>query len=149
MLSDPIAALATAPGRAALAVIRLSGAGAFEVAARVITGFTALPARALRPPRIAECHSHFECKVDWTKQWLHRLMVCGRVEAVSIDADCITDRGAIVWDKVKPAHYCGARYRDRFVPAYDKPTRGVWRYDGRDDEFRPDQDWRGAFKSTD
>lgn len=48
MLSDPIAALATAPGRAALAVIRLSGAGAFEVAARVIAGFTALPARAAR-----------------------------------------------------------------------------------------------------
>ena len=48
MLSDPIAALATTPGRAALAVIRLSGAGAFEVAAKVIAGFTALPARAAR-----------------------------------------------------------------------------------------------------
>ena len=35
MLSDPIAALATPAGRSALAVIRLSGAGAFEVAARV------------------------------------------------------------------------------------------------------------------
>jgi tRNA modification GTPase len=39
MLSDPIAALATPPGRSALAVIRLSGTGAFEVAARVIEGF--------------------------------------------------------------------------------------------------------------
>jgi len=45
MLSDPIVALATPPGRAALAVIRLSGSGAFEVAARVITGFQAHPAR--------------------------------------------------------------------------------------------------------
>jgi tRNA modification GTPase len=45
MLSDPIAALATPPGRAALAVIRLSGSGAFDVAARVITGFRAHPAR--------------------------------------------------------------------------------------------------------
>jgi tRNA modification GTPase len=45
MLSDPIVALATPPGRAALAVIRLSGSGAFEVAARVITGFQADPAR--------------------------------------------------------------------------------------------------------
>ena len=33
MLSDPIAALATPPGRSALAVVRLSGAGALEVAA--------------------------------------------------------------------------------------------------------------------
>ena len=110
---------------------------------------TSLPARKLRPPRIAECHSHFECKVEWSKQWLHRLMVCGRVEAVSIDADCITDDGFIVWDKVKPAHYCGMRYRDRFVPAYDKPTRGVWRYEGHDGEFRAGENWRGAYKSTD
>jgi tRNA modification GTPase len=41
MLSDPIAALATPPGRSALAVVRLSGQGAFEVAARVIQGFRA------------------------------------------------------------------------------------------------------------
>jgi tRNA modification GTPase len=39
MLSDPIAALATPPGRSALAVVRLSGAGAFVVAARVVRGF--------------------------------------------------------------------------------------------------------------
>lgn len=41
MLSDPIVALATPPGRSALAVIRLSGAGALDVAARVIDGFRA------------------------------------------------------------------------------------------------------------
>jgi tRNA modification GTPase len=39
MLHDPIAALATPPGRSALAVVRLSGRGAFEVARRVIRGF--------------------------------------------------------------------------------------------------------------
>ena len=33
MLSDPIAALATPPGRSAIAVVRLSGDGAFEIAA--------------------------------------------------------------------------------------------------------------------
>jgi flavin reductase (DIM6/NTAB) family NADH-FMN oxidoreductase RutF len=108
-----------------------------------------LPRANCRPPRIAECRSHFECKVEWTQQWLHRLMVCGRVEAVSIDTDCITDNGFIVWDKVKPAHYCGMRYRDRFVPAYDKPTRGVWRYEGRDGEFREGENWRDAYKSKD
>jgi tRNA modification GTPase len=45
MLSDPIAALATPPGRSALAVVRLSGSGAFEVAAQVITGFRSAPPR--------------------------------------------------------------------------------------------------------
>jgi tRNA modification GTPase len=40
MLSDTIAALATPPGRSALAVIRLSGDDAFRVAARVIEGFS-------------------------------------------------------------------------------------------------------------
>ncbi len=39
MLADPIAALATPPGRSALAVVRLSGEGAFEVAARVVPSF--------------------------------------------------------------------------------------------------------------
>lgn len=39
MLSDPIAALATPPGRSAVAVVRVSGAGAFGVAAVVIEGF--------------------------------------------------------------------------------------------------------------
>src|SRR5262245_41566906 len=41
MLSDPIAALATPPGRSALAVARVSGRGAFDVAARVVEGFRA------------------------------------------------------------------------------------------------------------
>ena len=48
MLSDPIAALATAPGRGALAVVRLSGSGAFDIAARVIEAFSVEPARTAR-----------------------------------------------------------------------------------------------------
>ena len=47
MLSDPIVALATPPGRAALALIRLSGRGAFEVAARCLAPFHAEPARTV------------------------------------------------------------------------------------------------------
>ena len=38
--------MATPPGRSALAVIRVSGAGAFDVAGRVIRGFSAEPRRA-------------------------------------------------------------------------------------------------------
>ena len=46
MLSDPIAALATPAGRSALAVLRVSGRGAFEVAARVIEGFLSAASEA-------------------------------------------------------------------------------------------------------
>lgn len=51
MISDPIVGLATPPGRSALAVIRLSGSGAFEVAGRVIAGFRP------HPPRTAQLAS--------------------------------------------------------------------------------------------
>jgi tRNA modification GTPase len=43
MLSDPIAALATPPGRSAIAVVRLSGDDAFGVAAQVVPTFQAEP----------------------------------------------------------------------------------------------------------
>lgn len=45
MLSDPIVALATVPGRSALALVRLSGRGAFEIAARVVPRFAPDPPR--------------------------------------------------------------------------------------------------------
>ena len=104
-----------------------------------------IPARVVKPPRIAECRSHFECKVEWTHPWLHRMMVCGRVEAVSVDEDCMDAQGHIVWSKAKPAHYCGHPYQGSFVPAYDKPTVAWWRYDGKDEEFRDGADWRNAY----
>jgi tRNA modification GTPase len=45
MLSDPIVALATPPGRSALSLVRLSGSGAFGVAEQVVDGFRRTPAR--------------------------------------------------------------------------------------------------------
>ena len=45
MLSDVIAALATPAGRSAIAVVRLSGGRAYEVAARVLRPFKAEPTR--------------------------------------------------------------------------------------------------------
>lgn len=48
MLTDPIVALATPPGRSAVAVIRLSGKGSFAVAARVIPSFRRDPPREAR-----------------------------------------------------------------------------------------------------
>ena len=52
MLSDPIVALATPPGRSALALIRLSGKGAFDVAARALQPFRPDPPRAVRRVRV-------------------------------------------------------------------------------------------------
>lgn len=48
MLTDPIVALATPPGRSAVAVIRLSGRGVFAIAARVIPSFRPDPPREAR-----------------------------------------------------------------------------------------------------
>src|SRR5262249_35624323 len=108
-------------------------------------GLTALPARKVKPPRIAECRSHFECSVAWTRAWLHRLMVCGKVEAVSANADCVDPDGYIVWDRMAPAHYCGSRYGNRFVPVYDKPTEAFWGYHGDEGVFLEGEDWRSSF----
>lgn len=48
MLTDVIAAVATPPGRSALAVLRISGRDAFAVAERVLAPFAADPPRAAR-----------------------------------------------------------------------------------------------------
>jgi tRNA modification GTPase len=61
MLSDPIAAIATPPGRAALAVIRLSGDGAFIIAGRVIAGFQSSHARQAT---LATFHDHDGQPID-------------------------------------------------------------------------------------
>jgi tRNA modification GTPase len=52
MLSDPIVALATPPGRAALALIRLSGRGAYAIAARCLEPFRAEPPRTVFRTRV-------------------------------------------------------------------------------------------------
>ena len=53
MLHDPIVALATPPGRGALALIRLSGRGAYEIAARCLTPFRPDPPRTVFRARLA------------------------------------------------------------------------------------------------
>jgi tRNA modification GTPase len=47
VLSDPIVALATPPGRSAIALIRLSGRGVFTLAARCLSPFRPEPARVV------------------------------------------------------------------------------------------------------
>jgi tRNA modification GTPase len=62
VLSDPIVALATPPGRSALALIRLSGRGAFDVAARVLRPFHPEPARSVH--RVQVVHPTTGVTVD-------------------------------------------------------------------------------------
>ena len=101
-------------------------------------GLTALPATRVKPPRIVECHRHFECELVWMKEWVERVMIVGNVVAASVDADCVDARGYVVWDKVKPVQYCGAPYqkyveeppyKHMFVGAYETMSVGT-PYDG-------------------
>jgi tRNA modification GTPase len=62
VLSDPIVALATPPGRSALALIRLSGRGAFDVAARALHPFQPDPPRTVR--RVHVVHPATGAPVD-------------------------------------------------------------------------------------
>ena len=56
MLSDVIAALATPPGRSAVALLRVSGRGSHQVAARVLRPFAATPAREARLAEVVDAH---------------------------------------------------------------------------------------------
>ena len=80
---------------------------------------SAVRSTIVKPPRIVECSRHFECKVEWTKEWSSRLMIVGEVVAASYDAGSVDENGFILWDKVRPAHYCGAPYGGKFVAAYE------------------------------
>jgi len=62
VLSDPIVALATPPGRSALALIRLSGRAAFDVAARALHPFHPDPPRTVR--RVQVVHPATGAPVD-------------------------------------------------------------------------------------
>ena len=57
---------------------------------------TALASETVRPPRIVECPRHFECKVEWTKDWMGRRMVVGKVTAASVDEDCVDENGFVI-----------------------------------------------------
>jgi flavin reductase (DIM6/NTAB) family NADH-FMN oxidoreductase RutF len=81
-------------------------------------GLTAVPARMIRPPRIGECRSHFECIVEWTKQWFEtRVTIVGRVVAASVDRNCIDEKGFVLHDKLLPTQYAGLAYGGKYFGA--------------------------------
>lgn len=79
---------------------------------------TVRPATLVKPPVIAEFSRHFECEVLWTKQWMNRMMVVGRVVAAGAHPG-IMENGRIVWDRARSAHYAGYPYGNRFVAAHE------------------------------
>lgn len=82
-------------------------------------GLTQVPSTIVRPPRIAECVRHFECQVEWTRDWANRRMVVGKVVAASAHEGAVDDNGYVKWDVVLSTHYCGAHYGHKFVAAYE------------------------------
>jgi flavin reductase (DIM6/NTAB) family NADH-FMN oxidoreductase RutF len=95
-----------------------------------IAGLTAIPSKVVRPPRIEECKSHFECLVEWTKDWMDsRRTVVGRVVAASVNRDCIDADGFVLHDKLRPAHYTGRAYDTdeiaKFVAAHELMEVGM------------------------
>ena|GEM_PF-390813 len=81
-----------------------------------VARLTAIPSKVVKPPRIGECLSHFECKVEWTKQWLgSRMTIVGRVVAASVNGDCIDDHGFVVHERLRTAQHCGQIYGAKFI----------------------------------
>lgn len=82
-------------------------------------GLTALPAQAVRPPRIAEYGRQFECTVISCTQWRDRLTVFGELVAASCDPAFVDAEGYLRWDVAKPVTYCGGEYGLAFAPSYE------------------------------
>jgi flavin reductase (DIM6/NTAB) family NADH-FMN oxidoreductase RutF len=77
---------------------------------------TAIPSRLVRPPRVDECRSHFECVVEWTKEWFEtRITIVGRVVAASVNRDCIDEDGFVIHERLEPAQYAGLAYDGRYL----------------------------------
>jgi flavin reductase (DIM6/NTAB) family NADH-FMN oxidoreductase RutF len=97
-----------------------------------VAGLTAIPSRVVRAPRIGECRSHFECELEWTKQWFEtRLTIVGRVVAASVDRDCIDDKGFVIHEKLMPAQYAGQAYNGRYL-GISETMDVAWKWDGPD-----------------
>jgi flavin reductase (DIM6/NTAB) family NADH-FMN oxidoreductase RutF len=97
-----------------------------------VADLTAIPSKVVKPPRIGECLSHFECRVEWTKEWLGtRLTIVGRVVAASVDRDCVDDLGMVVHERLRTAQHCGQIYGAKFIGGQEVMDIAMT-YDGPD-----------------
>lgn len=75
-----------------------------------LTGLTPLPARVVRPPLIEECPVNIECQlVEVVRTSDHDLFI-GNVVAVHVDAECLDEREAVRYDKLRPLAYLTGQY---------------------------------------
>jgi flavin reductase (DIM6/NTAB) family NADH-FMN oxidoreductase RutF len=96
-----------------------------------VAGFTPIPATAVKPPRIAECLTHIECRIVNTIETGGHTIFIGEVVAKSGDFDAIKD--GTLNENVEPLfHLGGTRFlsgRERIVvnEAGHRKTGGVYR----------------------
>ena len=94
-----------------------------------VAKLTAIPSRIVKAPRVGECRSHFECRLEWTKQWFEtRLTIVGRVVAASVDRDCIDGDGYVIHDKLMPCQYAGQAYKGKYLASSQViDVAGTWK----------------------
>ncbi len=73
-------------------------------------GFTAAPATQVKVPLIAECPVNIECRVKEVLSLGTHDVFVAEVLATHVDDDCLTDKGRIDVDKVRPIAYAQHEY---------------------------------------
>jgi flavin reductase (DIM6/NTAB) family NADH-FMN oxidoreductase RutF/uncharacterized protein YciI len=69
------------------------------------SGLTLRPASMVRPPLVAECRAHLECTLEWIMGPSDEVVLCGRVVAASIDADCRESSLADQYFRLRPVFF--------------------------------------------
>ncbi len=71
----------------------------------LVTGLTPIPSLVVRPPRVAECVTHLECRIVDTLETGDHTIFVGHVVAKSGDADAVTN--GILNERVEPLVHLG------------------------------------------
>lgn len=67
-----------------------------------IARLTEIPSEKVKPPRIAECYAHLECKVVWVKDVGNHFLVLGEIIAASFSPEYLNKDFIVNIDKAKP-----------------------------------------------
>lgn len=67
-----------------------------------IAGLTAIPSEKVKPPRIAECYAHLECKMLWMKDVGDHYLILGEVVCGSFTKGYMDENYVIDIDKCLP-----------------------------------------------
>lgn len=68
-------------------------------------GLTPIPALAVRPPRIAECRAHLECRLESAKEYGQEIVLFGQIVAASIDEAALEGDPAERYAYLRPIVY--------------------------------------------